>query len=189
MAKSKKPAKKAAKRASKPAKARKPPPIPEGYTDVTPYLIVKGAAEALEFYQKAFGARTKMRLNTPDGSRIMHAEMLIGKSHVFLGDEWPDMGARGPHALGGTPVTVHLYVKDCDACFAGAIAAGATPLMPPADMFWGDRFAKLVDPFGHQWSVATHIEDVRPAEMTRRAAAWAEQMKSQSGTGGAQPPA
>jgi PhnB protein len=143
--------------------------IPDGYTTVTPYLVVKGAAQALEWYGKAFGAEEVMRMPMPDG-RLMHAEMRIGNSMIMLGDEFPEMGGnRSPQSLGGTPVGICLYVKDVDAVFQQAVAAGAKAKMPPADMFWGDRYGKVADPYGHEWSLATHKEDVPPEEMGKRA--------------------
>ena len=135
---------------------------------VTPHLIVGGAAAAIDFYQRAFGAVEVMRL--PDGKGIMmHARVRIGDSIVMLLDEFPEMGARGPKAVGATSVTIHLQVPDVDALFAQAVAAGATAIMPPADMFWGDRYAIVQDPFGHSWSLATHVRDV-PIEELQRAA-------------------
>jgi uncharacterized glyoxalase superfamily protein PhnB len=129
-----------------------------------PHLICAGAADAIRFYQAAFGAVELGRLPGPDG-RLMHAMLRIGGGHLMLFDEMPEYGALGPKALGGTPVTVHLFVEDVDAVFARAVTLGATPKMPVADMFWGDRYGKLVDPFGHEWSVATHVNDVTPDEM------------------------
>ena len=170
MAKKKKPAKKAApkKKMTKKAPAKKKVlAVPAGYHTVTPYLVCRNAAAAIEFYKKAFGAKEKLRMPGPDGA-IMHAEILVGDSHIMLGDENPQMGAQSPQAIGGTPVMVFLYVKDVDALFAKATAAGATVTMPLMDMFWGDRYGKLKDPFGHEWSAATHIEDVSPKEMARR---------------------
>jgi len=172
MAKKKKPAKKAAPKKKKklaknaPAK-KKVMAVPAGYHTVTPYLVCRDAGAAIDFYKKAFGAKEKLRMPGPDGS-IMHAEILVGDSHIMLGDENPQMGAQSPQALGGSPVVVFLYVKDVDALFARATAAGATVTMPLMDMFWGDRYGKLKDPFGHEWSAATHIEDVSPREMARR---------------------
>ncbi len=136
--------------------------IPEGMHSLTPHLICRDAASALDFYARAFGAVELMRLPAPDG-RLMHATLRIGDSHLMLVDEMPEWGALGPLSLGGSPVTVHLYVEDVDAAFQQAVAAGATPKMQPADMFWGDRYGQLVDPFGHRWSLATHVRDV-PAE-------------------------
>jgi PhnB protein len=143
-------------------------PIPDGYNSVVPHLIVKGASVAIDFYKRAFGAAEVMRMPMPDGG-VAHAELKIGNGHVFLCDEFPDMGARSPAAYGGTPVTVLLYVEDVDQTLAAAAAAGAQVKMLAADMFWGDRFAKITDPFGHEWSLATHIEDVSPEECARRA--------------------
>jgi uncharacterized glyoxalase superfamily protein PhnB len=151
-------------------------PIPEGQHTVTPHLIIRGAAEAIEFYKKAFGAKEKARMPGPDGKSIVHSEIQVGDSWVYIVDEMPEMGARSPQALGGTPVSFHLYVEDADAVFNQAVAAGAKVQMPLADMFWGDRFGKLADPFGHEWSVATHKEDLTPEEMQKRAAAAFAQM-------------
>jgi PhnB protein len=145
-------------------------PIPEGYHSVTPYLIVKGAARAIEFYEAAFGARELYRIEEQAGV-VGHAELQIGDSRIMLADEHPQVGARGPQTVGGTPVTIHLYVADVDATFARAVAAGATVTRPVADQFYGDRLGMLTDPFGHVWSVATHREDVSQEEMKRRAAA------------------
>jgi PhnB protein len=151
-------------------------PAPEGYHTITPALIVRGADEAIDFYRRAFGAEVVMRMPGPGGQGVMHAELTLGDSRVMLCDEWPDMGCRSPQALGGTPVSLHLYVADVDAAVARAVAAGAEVTMPPADMFWGDRFAKVVDPFGHAWSLGTHQEDVSPEEIRRRADACFAQM-------------
>ncbi len=131
---------------------------------VIPHLIVAGAAEAIDFYKKAFGAMEVMRLPAPNG-KLMHASLRIGTGMVMLVDEFPEMCGKGPLTLGGTPVTVHLYVKDVDAVLAAAVAAGAKTIMPATDMFWGDRYGLVVDPFGHQWSVASHIKDMSPEEM------------------------
>jgi PhnB protein len=140
---------------------------PPGYHSVTPYLIVRGAAKALDFYARAFGAKEKFRL--PMGEVIGHAEIVIGDSHVMLADEME--GNPGPQALGGTPVSLMIYTKDVDAMFARAIAAGATQKRPVGDQFYGDRTGVLVDPFGHVWSIATHVEDVPQDEIERRLAA------------------
>ncbi len=142
-------------------------PIPDGYHTATPYLIVKGAAEALEFYKRAFGAEEVMRCPMPDG-RLGHAEIQIGNSRIMLADEFPEMGAKGPASLGGTPVGICLYVLDSDAAFQRALAAGARTLRPLQDQFYGDRSGTLTDPFGHQWTVATHREDVPLEEIERR---------------------
>jgi PhnB protein len=142
-------------------------PIPEGYHTATPYLIVDGAARAIEFYVKAFGARESMRMADPSG-KVGHAEVRIGDSTIMLADEVPAMGFRGPRALGGSPVSILLYVEDVDGVTAKAIAAGAKVLRPIADQFYGDRTCTIADPFGHIWTVATHKEDVPPQEMHRR---------------------
>jgi PhnB protein len=152
--------------------ASKVKPVPEGYHTVTPYLCVRGAAKALDFYARAFGAKEKVRMPGPNG-KVMHAEILIGDSHVMVGDENPEQGAKAPEAYGGTPVSIMLYVPDVDALFKKATAAGAKSVTPPADMFWGDRYGKLTDPFGHTWGIATHVEDVTPEEMKKRMAAMA----------------
>jgi PhnB protein len=144
-------------------------PIPEGYHAVTPYLIVKGGAEAIAFYERAFGARELFRMKQPDG-RVGHAELQIGDSKVMLADEHPDIGALSPGSIGGSPVTIHLYVEDVDGTVARAVAAGARITRPVADQFYGDRIGGLVDPFGHVWFVATRKEDVPPDELDRRAA-------------------
>lgn len=145
-------------------------PIPEGFHSVTPHLVCAGADKALEFYKKAFGAEEICRMPGPDGKSIMHAEMRVGDSIVMLCEEYPGM-CRGPASLGGSPVTLHVYVTDTDAAFKRALGAGAQVVMPPQNMFWGDRYGKLKDPFGHEWSLATHVEDVPPEEMGKRAAA------------------
>lgn len=136
---------------------------------IVPHLICDGAASAIEFYKKAFGAEELMRLPGKDG-RLMHACIKIGNSCVFLVDESPEWGALGPKTLKGSPVTVHLNVPDVDATMARAVAAGAAIAMPAQDMFWGDRYGKIVDPFGHHWSVATHVRNMTPAEIQAAAA-------------------
>jgi PhnB protein len=138
-------------------------PVPEGMHSVTPHLVCAGAADAIEFYKKAFGAVEEARLPGPDG-RIMHAMVRIGDSAVMLVDEMPEWGALGPKSLKGSPVTIHLYVENADATFERAVKAGAKVSMPLEDQFWGDRYGKLVDPFGHHWSVATHVRDVSKEE-------------------------
>ena len=138
--------------------------IPEGMHVVTPHLVCAGAADAIEFYKKAFGAKDEARLAGPDG-KLMHAMIRIGGDAIMLVDEMPEWGALGPKALKGSPVTLHLYVEDVDAVVKRAVEAGAKVTMPVADQFWGDRYGKLEDPFGHHWSVATHIRDVTPQEM------------------------
>jgi PhnB protein len=139
-------------------------PIPEGMHSITPHLVCAGAAAAIDFYQRAFNAVEMTRLPGP-GGKLMHAMLRIGDSTIMLVDEMPECGALGPAALKGTSVTLHLYVKDADAAFAQAVAAGASVKMPLADMFWGDRYGVLTDPFGHQWSIATHVRDVGREEM------------------------
>jgi PhnB protein len=139
-------------------------PIPEGMHSVTPHLICAGAADAIEFYKKAFGAIETSRM-PGSGGKIMHASIRIGDSALMLVDEMPEWGSSGPKALKGSPVVIHLYVDDVDAFTAKAVAAGARITMPVNDMFWGDRYGQLEDPFGHRWSVATHVRDVSPAEM------------------------
>jgi uncharacterized glyoxalase superfamily protein PhnB len=138
-------------------------PIPEGFHTVTPHLICAGAADAIEFYKKAFGAVEVGRMPGP-GGKVMHAQLRIGDSPIMLADDFPDR-VHGPLALKGTPVFIHLYVDDADAVFAQALEAGAKPVMPLADMFWGDRYGQLQDPFGHVWSIATHQRDVTPEQM------------------------
>jgi PhnB protein len=139
-------------------------PIPDGMHSLTPHLVCHGAADAIEFYKKAFGAVEMGRVPGPDG-RLMHAQVRIGDSALMLVDEWPEMGSVGPKDLKGSPVTIHLYVTDVDATVAQAVAAGAKVTMPVDDMFWGDRYGRLEDPFGHQWSVATHKRDLSPEEI------------------------
>jgi PhnB protein len=142
-------------------------PIPDGYPRVTPYLSVDGAAAAIDFYHRVFGATERMRMSAPE-DKIGHAELEIGDSVLMLADEFPDMGLRGPKALGGTPVTISVYVDDVDAVFDEAVKAGATALRPVEDQFYGDRLGQFEDPFGHRWSVATHVEDVPEDEMAAR---------------------
>jgi PhnB protein len=150
-------------------------PIPDGYYTVTPYLSIKGAASALEFYKKAFGATELFRMDW--NGKLGHAEMQIGNSRVMMADEFPEMGVRGPQTLGGSAVGLCLYVEDCDALFHRAVSAGATVVRPLQDQFYGDRSGTVADPFGHVWTIATHKEDVPPQEMERRAA---EAMKQKS---------
>jgi PhnB protein len=150
-------------------------PIPAGYHSVTPYLIIKNAAEALEFYKRAFGATEALRLEAPDGS-IAHAEIKIGDSHIMLGEQNEAMGFLGPKAVGGTPVGLMIYVENVDAMFAQAVKAGARELQPVTDQFYGDRSGRIEDPFGHHWTIATHIEDLTQEEIDRR---FAEMMQQQ----------
>jgi PhnB protein len=142
-------------------------PIPPGYHTVTPYLSIKGAARAIDFYKKAFGATELCRLTGPNGS-VGHAEIKIGDSPVMLSDECPDMGSKSPETLGGSPAGIALYVEDADAIFARAIAAGAVEVRPLKDQFWGDRSGTVRDPFGYSWTICTHKEDVSPQEMQSR---------------------
>ena len=161
-------AKKAKRRKPAPArKAKQVQPIPAGYHAVTVYLGIKGAAEAIDFYKRAFGAKELLRMPGPDG-KIGHAELKIGDSHVMLADESPDMGFLGPQSRGGTTVQLHLYVRDVDATVQNAVAAGGKLTRPVEDKFYGDRAGTLEDPYGHVWYIATHTEDVPPKEMKRR---------------------
>jgi len=145
-------------------------PVPDGYHTLTPYIVVDGAADAIAFYQKAFGAEEIYRMPGP-GGKVMHAEIQIGDSRLMLSDAIPEMGGRSPKSLGGSPASILIYVRDVDAAFARAVGAGATVDMPLMDMFWGDRYGKVKDPFGHLCQIATHVEDVSPEEMGNRAAA------------------
>ena len=142
-------------------------PIPEGYHSVTPYLIIKGATQAIDFYKKAFGATELFRMPAP-GGKIGHAEIKIGDSPIMLADEFPEMGHKSPQTLGGSPISIMIYVTDVDTVFNQAIAAGGKEQRPVKDQFYGDRSGTLEDPFGHVWHVATHKEDVSPEEMERR---------------------
>jgi PhnB protein len=157
--------------------ASKVQPVPDGYHSVTPYLIVNGAAQAIEFYKKAFGAVEHLRLAEPSG-KVAHAEIRIGDSMIMLADEVPQMGYVGPESTGGkTPVSLLIYVSDVDAQFKQAIAAGAKVMRPVQDQFYGDRSGTLTDPFGHVWSISTHVEDVPQEEVERRFAAMMQQQK------------
>ena len=147
-------------------------PVPEGYSTVTPYLIIKGAADAIEFYKKVFNAKELMRFGGPEGS-VVHAELQIGDARIMLSDEHPQMGFRSPQSIGGSGTGIMLYVDDVDRIFNGAIAAGARQHQEVKNQFYGDRSGTLVDPFGHVWTIATHIEDVSPEEMQRRMEAMA----------------
>ena len=144
--------------------------IPEGYHSVTPYLIVDGAEEALRFYAEAFGATEVLRMPMGDSGKLAHAEIRIGDSHVMISDEWPDQGFLSPKKRGGATASLLIYGEDVDAAWERAIAAGCTAERPPENQFWGDRMGTLVDPFGHRWSLATHVEDVSEEEMQRRMA-------------------
>ena len=154
----------------KPAR-RKVEAVPKAYGSLTPGLAIRGAAAAIAFYVKAFGAKELSRMPGPDG-KLMHAELKIGDRILMLGDESPEMGSPSPQTLGGSAVALMHYVKDVDAVFARAVAAGAKPLFPPADMFWGDRYGQVVDPFGHRWSIATHKADLTPKQMAKGMDEW-----------------
>jgi PhnB protein len=148
---------------------RKVQAIPAAYGSVTPHLVLKDSARAIDFYAKAFGAKTISRMAGPGGG-TMHAEIKIGDTVVMMGDESPDRGVLSAESLGGSPTGLMLYVRDCDAVFSRAVAAGAKPVMPPADMFWGDRYGQLVDPFGHRWAIATHKVDMTHRQMEKAGA-------------------
>lgn len=147
-------------------------PIPEGYNSVTPYLIIRGAAKALDYYKQVFGARVMVRMDAGEG-KVAHAEIKVGDSVVMLADEQPEMGFVAPESIGGSPVCLMLYVPDVDTVFERAIAAGAKQLRPLENQFYGDRNGTLTDPFGHVWTIGTHVEDVSPEEMKNRMAAMA----------------
>ncbi len=153
--------------------ADKPKPIPDGYHTVTPYLIVDWASRAIDFYKQAFGAVERLRIPGPNG-RVGHAELAIGDSTIMIADEYPDMGIKGPKSIGGSPVSLHLYVENVDAVIERAVAAGGTLQRPIANQFYGDRMGSIIDPFGHVWHVSTHIEDVPDDELRRRAEAAAK---------------
>jgi PhnB protein len=150
--------------------------VPEDFHTITPQLVVNGVAEAIDWYTKALGANELLRNLAQDGKSIMHSELLLGDSRFFVVDEFPGSMAS-PASLGGTSITLHLYVQDVDALFGRAVAAGATVLMPVADQFWGDRYGILKDPFGHRWSIASRIEDLSPNALQARAAAWVKDRK------------
>jgi uncharacterized glyoxalase superfamily protein PhnB len=141
--------------------------VPAGYSSVTPHMIVRDVQKALAFYQSVFGAETEELHFMPDGKTVMHAKMRIGDSRVLMAEENPQWGTVSPLTLGNSPMGLHIYVKDVDAVFNQAVAAGAQPAMPPGDMFWGDRYSKVIDPFGHHWSIATRIKDMTPEEITK----------------------
>ncbi len=150
--------------------------IPKGYHTITPNLVIRDAAKAIDFYKKAFGAEETMRMPGP-GGKVMHAELKIGDSIVMLGDEMPEMGAKGPKAYGGSPVSFYVYVAKVDAAWKRAVDAGAKVVMPLADMFWGDRTGRLEDPFGHFWSLAQHVKDLTPEEIKKGQEAFFKQMQ------------
>jgi len=165
------------------AKGKKVQPVPEGFHTITPYLAIRGAADAIEWYKRAFGAKELDRQFGP-GGLVLNAMLKIGDSMLLLSDIFPGAPHKSPLEYGGSPVTVHLFVKDVDAVWGRAVAAGGRPTMPLADQFWGDRYGQLVDPFGHEWSLATHKEDLTRKQREARAAAWAAQF----GQGGRPPP-
>ncbi len=171
-----------ARTAAKPAKKKpaKVPFTPKGHSTATPYLIVGGAAAAIAFYAKAFGAKEILSIGMP-GGHVMHAEIKIGDSHLMITDENPAWGSKSPLTLGGAPVSLMVYVKDVDAAFARAVAAGASAVMPPQNMFWGDRYGKVIDPFGHHWGLATHVENVPNKQLQKRADAWVKEMAAAAG--------
>ena len=155
-------------------------PVPEDFHTITPQLVVHGVAEAIAWYTSALGANELFRNAAPDGSRIMHSELLLGDSRFFVVDEFSGGPMKSPATLGGSPVTLHLYVRDVDVVFDRAVAEGATVLMKVADQFWGDRYGIISDPFGHRWSIASRIEDLSPRDLHKRAESWATQRKEQS---------
>jgi PhnB protein len=159
--------------------AKKAPAVPKGYHTLTPSLCVAGAAQAIDFYKKALGAEERMRFPAPDGS-IMHAELNIGDSIIMLADEMPDQGSRGPKSIGGTPVSFFVYGENVDAAWKRAVDAGAKPIVPLADQFWGDRTGCLEDPFGHRWWLAQHLQDLTPEELQKNAEAFFSQMQAAS---------
>jgi PhnB protein len=169
-----KPAK--AKGKARPRAVKRVSAVPEAYGAITPELVVRSAGQAIDFYKRAFGARELMRMGSPDG-KVMHAELKLGGRIVFVVDEFPEWGPgpRAPQTLGGTSGSIHMYVPNVDAAMKRAADAGATVKMPAADMFWGDRFGKIVDPFGHEWGLATHKEDVTPAQARKRGEAFMKQ--------------
>jgi len=154
--------------------------VPEGTHTITAHLSVREAQKAIEFYQKAFGAQLLHVHKTPDG-KVMHASLKIGDSQLLLADEFPGMGTPSPQALGGSPVVLNIYVEDVDTLFNQAVAAGAKVTMPLANQFWGDRYGQIVDPFGHHWALGSHVEDVAPDELARRANAMFAEMSKKAG--------
>ena len=163
------------KTASKKRVAKKATYMPAPFRSVTPHIVVADGAVAIDFYKRAFGAVERFRMPTADGKRLMHAEIMVGDSVIMLMDESPSMDCKSPKILGGTTVYMYLYVPDVDAAYRQAVAAGAEGTMPPADMFWGDRFGQVTDPFGHKWQIATHLRDPGPAEIAAGAAAMGRQ--------------
>lgn len=161
---------KSKRKAKSTRKSQKVSAMPKGYNNITPYLILGNAAKAIDFYKKIFGAKEVMRLEQPDG-RVGHAELKIGDTKIMLADEYPEMDARGPQAYGGSPIHIHLYVKNVDDTIDRAVAQGAKVARPVANMFYGDRSGTIIDPYGHKWYVSTHVENVSNAELKKRAAA------------------
>ena len=155
-------------------------PIPDGYHTLTPFLTVKDAARAIEFYKQAFGAEERGVMKGPDG-KVMHAELKIGDSIIMLADEFPEFGVLSPQTSGGAGMGLHIYIDGVDAAFDRAVKAGAQVEMPLAEQFWGDRYGKITDPFGHHWGLAQHVEDVAPAEMQRRSEEWTAKMAKAAG--------
>lgn len=151
-------------------------PVPTGFHTITPSLTVKDAETAIEFYKKAFNAEKREVCMGPDGKSIMHAELQIGDSVFMLNDEYPEMGCKSPLALGGSPVSLYLYVDNVDQWYDRAVKAGATSTMPVSDMFWGDRFGQVVDPFGHKWGLATHVKDLTAEEIKKGQEAWQKEL-------------
>lgn len=149
-------------------------PVPKGYHSITPALSVNDSAKAIDFYKRAFNAEQRDICYGPDGKQVMHAEIKIGDSIIMMNDEFPQMGCKGPLSLGGTPVSLYLYVENVDKVFDTAVKAGGKAIMPVADMFWGDRFGQIEDPFGHRWSIATHIADPTKEEMKKAQEEWAK---------------
>ena len=160
--------------------ARASNPVPQGHHTATPGLTVKDGNRAIEFYKKAFGAEEVTRMNGPGGKGVMHAALKIGDSMLFLNDEFPGMNVQSPETLKGTTQSIYLYVQDVDSAFNRAVSAGARVVMPVTDMFWGDRFGKLADPFGHEWGLATHVEDLTDEEVRQRSKGFMEQMAKRS---------
>ncbi|MCI4356930.1 MAG: VOC family protein [Thermoplasmata archaeon] len=154
-------------------------PIREGYHTVVPGIVVRNAAEAVKFYQAALGAVEGTRMHGPDGKSILHTELTIGDSRIFLSDEDPGMSVKSPESLHGTTSSIHLNVEDADAVFQRAVQAGAKPVMPPMDMFWGDRYAQVLDPYGHLWGIGTHKEDLTPEEVGTRGEEFFRRMAAQ----------
>ena len=162
------------------ADAPKVKTVPKGFRTATPAITIDGCAKAIEYYKKAFNAKEIMRMPMPDG-KVAHAELKIGNSIIMMSDEFPQMGARSPKSIGGSGSRVMLYVRNCDRVFKRAVKAGATGNMEPTDMFWGDRWSQITDPFGHVWAIATHKEDLTPEQKAERSAKWMAEMSAQAG--------